>query len=71
MVVIAFDAVADVIGCVEDGLINKPGAGLRGQIQNLVVLFNGMTAKTSFSGESFPGINPFPIVYPVPANYPQ
>ncbi len=44
VVVIAFDPVADVIRGVEDGLIDVPGPGLGGQVEDLVVLLDGMAA---------------------------
>jgi len=59
--VIALNAIADKIGGIENSLINKPGSGLSGQIQNLVVLFNGMTAKLFFLRESFPEQINFPF----------
>ncbi len=45
IVVIALDTVADKIGRIKNCLINKPCTSPRCQIQHLVVIFNGMTAK--------------------------
>ena len=60
VVVITFDAVADIVRGVEDRLIDIPGAGLGGQVEHFGVVFDGVAAPLLLQGDHLPEQIHFP-----------
>ena len=51
VVVVTFDALADVVRSVVDGLIDVPGAGLCGQVEHLRIVLDGVADPLLFEGD--------------------
>ena len=53
VIVVALDPFFDLVGGIENRLVNVPGPGLGRQVENLGFVFNGMRAPVFFQGDHF------------------